>query len=470
MVLQVTSGKPQHTGLPYPPFFREGSTYTYRYNASQITRQVGEKNQALTSGLHATGVLKVTARGPVNHTMLELTLQNLQLEAINATDTTAMHRETRQFEEAQMQIKYYNGIISKAYLNPEDPVKIRNIMRGIASMLGSGGFTGVSEAIEVKLIQKSFLNCFIVNWFLFQNDISGSCPTKYLRCRNKYRKTKNLQNCIRKQQEDLINVPILFQGTLTCLQTVVEGTLADVKCLENLAIGFFETTSFITETKTTLELIDINSDSFRKAKAFVGAEASMEFESPSSKPSSDSQTMTPGFEKLPEWQKNPTTSNMLEAAHSAALCYLIYSDCPQFRDYQLTISLLENFYEQLSSYPENTFHILALLVKSNLLEGQSAIYDKLPVHILNSSDSSDRSKMAAMDSYRLNLCQLYLKQKARQFLSSLKESTPVKIQAFLALVRCLTEEDLSTMQLVLSNPGQFGEGIIIFHKKYILWL
>ncbi|ODN00144.1 Apolipophorin, partial [Orchesella cincta] len=92
------------------------------------------------------------------------------------------------------------------------------------------------------------------------------------------------------------------------------------------------------------------------------------------------------------------------------------------------------------------------------------------VNLLEDSSTNQRLKVRALDAFRRDSCQETLKKKASKIFSTLKESSQVRIQAYLTLSKCLDPEDVPVVQAIINNDDESNQvgAFVVSHVRNLI--
>lgn len=141
-------------------------------------------------------------------------------------------------------------------------------------------------------------------------------------------------------------------------------------------------------------------------------------------------------------------------------CRLVNSDCGSNEQYQ---SLVNTIAQRVSVATEEEAVekvIVALQALGNVDSLTPTAVNAL-VALIEDSHTSQRLKVRALDASRRDPCQETLKKKAVKIFSDIRESSQVRIQAYLTLSRCLTTEDVPVVQAVINHDDESNQGNLL---------
>ncbi|CAL8089591.1 unnamed protein product [Orchesella dallaii] len=164
-------------------------------------------------------------------------------------------------------------------------------------------------------------------------------------------------------------------------------------------------------------------------------------------------------------------SDYLLAASGLAhqYCRLTNPDCGSNDKYISLVDKIAHHVKSATSREDIEKVVVALQALGNL---DSLTPDAVTavVNLLEDSSTNQRLKVRALDAFRRDSCQETLKQKASKIFSSIKESSQVRIQAYLTLSKCLTPADVPVVQAVIDNDDESNQvgSFVVSHVRNLI--
>jgi len=137
-------------------------------------------------------------------------------------------------------------------------------------------------------------------------------------------------------------------------------------------------------------------------------------------------------------------------------CREVNTDCGENADYARLVETIARIGRESCMAQEESAINLAVSALQALGNVES-----LPIPVVETigecMKSSDRIRMTALEAFRRDPCQAQLKQQAFEIFRDTKRSSELRIQAYLAVARCVQDDDVQEIQRILdsetSNQG-----------------
>lgn len=223
--------------------YQEGKTYVYAFETEVLTQVLGSTEE--TSRIKVKGQASIAAQSACD---LVLTLQQVAIQSPSGQAISKVD----DIEGSSLRFAYQDGEIESLCVSEDDPTWSANVKRAVVSMLvNKAAANGSTSSIDTV-----------------ETDVSGKCPVIYSVDGNKYTKNKNLNACTQRDGGVSISFGVPYESTskhnsfsgidssLNCEQTVVDGAIQSVACVEHHRVEGLSTskTGVHTQIKASLNL------------------------------------------------------------------------------------------------------------------------------------------------------------------------------------------------------------------------